>query len=137
MFYEFLRPRENICKWFNELWVTRWRVYIVRRKIAQFSHKNNRVNRLTKWVNRFRQQKDNLKLHQGWNDSLFMWINSSESIQMNRFKACQIVLWDVSNKKVDSYVIRFREFWMDSSIVRNFDESIQYIVNRFNMLKDE
>jgi len=54
---EFLRPRENRCKWFNCLGVVRRSVYIVKGEKTQFSHKINRLNRFTKCLNRFRQQK--------------------------------------------------------------------------------
>jgi len=40
-------------------------------------------------------------------------------------------------KRVDSYVIRFKELWIDSSIVKDLDESIQCVMNRFNVPKDE
>ena len=91
---------------------------------TKFSRKNNMVNRFTKWVNRFRQQKYKPRIHEGWHDSVHKWINSSEprmkndaiqpsveSIQcesesfMIRFK-----LW-----RIDSHVIRLEELWFDSS----------------------
>jgi len=42
---EFLRPRENSCKWFNEFGVVRIRQYIREGRKAKFSHKNNCMNR--------------------------------------------------------------------------------------------
>ena len=61
---EFLRPRENSCKGFNEFGVMRRTIYIVRGDKTQFSHKMNRLNRFTEWLNRFRQQKNKLGKHE-------------------------------------------------------------------------
>jgi len=55
---EFLRPRENRCKWFNNLGVMREWVYIVNECKCKFSSKNNYLNRFTKSKNRFRHQKN-------------------------------------------------------------------------------
>jgi len=44
---EFLRPRENRCKWFNDFRVMRRRVYIVKEGKAKFRTKNNSMNRFT------------------------------------------------------------------------------------------
>ena len=51
---EFLRHRENSCKWFNGLGGGRRWVYIVREGKCKISYKNNYMNRFTKCVNRFR-----------------------------------------------------------------------------------
>jgi len=56
---EFLRPRENSCKWFNNFEVVERSVYIVKGENTQFSHKINRLNRFIKCLSRFRQQKTN------------------------------------------------------------------------------
>jgi len=47
---EFLRPRENSCKWFNNLGVMRRRLFIEKGDKTKFSYKNN-------WVNRFKPYK--------------------------------------------------------------------------------
>jgi len=140
---EILRPRENSCKWFNILRVMRRRLYIVRSEKSKFSHKNNMVNRFTKWVNRFRQEKYKTTSHEEWHDSVHMWIDSSEPsmkndvIQpfLNLFSASQRVLW------YDSYCDESIHMWYDSKKwwivsfeVRDFiwygsmyDESIQQV----------
>jgi len=138
---EFLRPRDNRCKWFNTFGVVRRSVYIVKRKKAQFSHKINILNRFTKYMNRFRQLKTRLKrkkdetihytLNQfkwtqddDWYDSNLLWIDSSVS---------QRVLWDDSNRKEmihswtdsggsesiqlksETSLNQFRLYWVDSN----------------------
>jgi len=95
---EFLRPRENSCKLFNNLEVMRRGTGIVRRNKAKISHKINMVNR-------FRQQKtiqkrmkddtiqcirESIPVSPGWRMLRFI-------LQMNRFSASQRVLWDDSN----------------------------------------
>ena len=67
---EFLRPRENRCKWFNILGVMREWVYIENKGKCKFSCKNNYVNRFIKWVNRFRQQKCKSETYEDRYDSL-------------------------------------------------------------------
>jgi len=54
---EFLRPRENSCKWFNKLGVVRRRLFIERGDKTKFSHKSNWVNRSTNLMNRFKPYK--------------------------------------------------------------------------------
>jgi len=44
---EFLRPRENSCKWFNNFEVMRRRQYVREGRKAKFSHKNNCMNWFT------------------------------------------------------------------------------------------
>jgi hypothetical protein len=70
MNYEFLRPRENRCKWFNTLDVMKKWVYIEGSGKCKISHKNNIVNRFTKCVNRFRQQKYKSETYEDWYDSV-------------------------------------------------------------------
>jgi len=141
---EFLRPRENNWKWFNDLGVMRRRLFIEKGDKTEFSHKNNIVNRFTKWVNRFRQQKttqkcmkdemikcmcESIQVSPGWRlirfNLLLNWFSVSQRVLVRRFKL----------KWVDSSVNRFRKMWIDSSEVRNFDESIQCILNRFRRHK--
>jgi len=113
---EFLRPRENRCKWFNKF-VNVWRrLYIVRVDKSKISHKNNLVNRFTKWVNRFRQQKTTQECMKY---ETLQWISESIQVspwwrmirfnlQMNRFSASQRVWWD------DSYWNEPLQVWYDS-----------------------
>ena len=56
---EFLRPRENRCKWFNNLGVMRKWVYIEKKGKCKFSAKNN-------WVNWFRPLKDKAEKNEDW-----------------------------------------------------------------------
>ena len=59
MFNEFLRPRENICKWFNELWVV-WRgVYIGGVK------RHNFRTILTEWIDSLNIQIDSYTKKEG------------------------------------------------------------------------
>ena len=120
---EILRPRENSCKWFNILRVMRRRLYIVRSEKSKFSHKNNMVNRFTKWVNRFRQEKYKTTSHEEWHDSVHMWIDSSEPSMKNDviqpfFESIQC--------KSESFMIRFILWWINSHVIR-----LKKVVNRF------
>ena len=74
---EFLRHRENSCKWFNTFGDVERSVYIVKGEKTQFSHKFNRLNRFTKCLNQFRQQKDRPEKYEGWYDSKHIWVDSS------------------------------------------------------------
>ena len=120
---EFLRPRENRCKWFNTFGVMRRRLFIERGDKTKFLHKNNRLNRFTKCMNRFRQQEDRPEKYEGWYDSGYIWVDSSVprwrlirfKLCVNRFNAIQRVLWDDSSKKETMHR------WIDSDC----DESIQ------------
>ena len=146
MSYEFLRPRENRCKWFNEFGVMRRRIFIERGDKTKFSHKHNRLNRFTKWMNRFRQQKDRQKKYEGWYDSRRIWVDSSVprwrlnrfNLRMNRFNESQRVMWDDSSIKDTMYAwIDSDRSWIDSHEVRNFSESIQIVMRRFKLIQNE
>jgi len=101
---EFLRPRENRCKWFNAFGVMRRRLFIRRGDKTKFSHKNNRLNRFTKCLNRFRQQKDRQEKYEGWYNSRYIWVDSS------------VPRWRLN----DSNFV-----WINSMQVRKFCETIQ------------
>jgi len=141
---EFLRPRENSCKWFNIFGDVERSVYIVKGEKTQFSHNFKRFNRFTKCLNQFREQKD---IQRSMKDDTIQSI--FESIQMypewrlirfklcmNRFNASQNVLWDDSNRhtwidsnrcesihmKSETLLNRFRLWWVDSNWSKmNFD----------------
>jgi len=125
---EFLRPRENRCKWFNKF-VNVWkRLYIVRGDKRKISHKNNLVNRY-----RFRQQKttqecmkdekiqcmsESVQVSPGWRMIRF-------NLQMNRFSEvrefCETIQTEMNRFKCDTIqevVNRFfcsqRFRWIDS-----------------------
>lgn len=120
----------------------RW-VYIERSGRCKISTKSNKVNRFTKCVNRFRQQKYKPEIYEDWYDSVKIWINSSEprmkkyTIQpfMNQFHACQkVFMMQFKIWRIDSMVMRFKFWWIVSFEVRNFrwydskyDESIQLV----------
>ena len=141
---EFLRRRENSCKWCDELGVMRRILFIEKGDKNEFSHQNNIVNRFTKWMNRFRQQKttqkcmkdetikymcESIQVNPGWRLIRF-------NLLLNRFSLSQRVLVRrFKLKRVDSSVNRFRKMRIDSTEVRNFDESIQWIMNRFRRHK--
>ena len=119
---EFLKPRENRCKWFNKFGVEGKGVYIVKGKKTQFSYQNNRLNWFIKCLNQFRQLKteqrtkknetiqcvyESIQVNLGWRwiDSNCLWIDSS---------ADQRVLWDASIYKWDdSSMNRFKRVWID------------------------
>jgi hypothetical protein len=132
---EFLRPRENSCKWFNKLGVVMRRLFIERGEKTKFSHKNNRVNRFTKCLNRFRQQKDRPEKYEGWYDSRHIWVDSSVprwrlnqfKLCMNRFNASQRVLWDDSSKKETMHT------WIDSNRCESIHMKSKTLLNRFRL----
>ena len=143
---DFLRPRENSWKWFNVLGVVRRRLYILRGDKSAFSHKNNMVNRFTKWVNRFREHKNKLKTHEGWYYLVHWWIDSRKPRM--KYDAIQPFVKSIQCKTktfmirfkwwlIDSHVMRFRKWWIISSGVRDFDDTIQAMLNWFNRWKDE
>ena len=123
---EFLRPRENSFKWFNNFGVKRKRQYIGKASKAKFLHKSNCVNRFIKQLNRFRHQNDKpghkerlLRLMQVMrNVKLFelLWWRS-ESIQ-DYFESIQ--------RESESLMIRLKNEWYDS----NMNQFIN-IMNRF------
>jgi len=85
--------------------------------------------------------KDNQRMHEGWNDSVHKRIDSGEPKMKNdtihssdesiQCKSKSFVR-RFKQKRVDSYVIGFKELWIDSSIVRDLYESIQCVMNRFS-----
>jgi len=134
---EFLRPRKNRCKWFNELGVMRRRLFIERGDKTDFSHRHNRVNRFTKWVNRFRQQKTT---HNCMKDETIQCM--CESIQvsrrwrlirvnllMNRFNVSQRVWWDDSNWNESIQV------WIDSGRYESIHQKSETLMSRFRSHK--
>jgi len=131
---ECLTPRENSCKWFNELWVMRRRLYIVRWSKTKFLHENNIVNRFTKWVNRFIQQKTTQKcmkdetiqctcelihVNPGWRlirfNLLLIQFGVSQRVLVSRFK-CESI-----QEVVNGFIWSQRLGWIDSV----YYESIQ------------
>jgi hypothetical protein len=117
---------ENRCKWFNDLGVMRKWLYIEKGAKEKIPVKNNMVNRLTKYMDRFRQLKHKsrgyeyamkIDTHQtkneliqetkyeGWNDSL-----TRQRVSLIRFKQ----IW------IDLVVIRLKNSWNDSPQVRDF-----------------
>ena len=107
---EFLRPRENICKWFNTFGDVERSVYIAKGEKTQFSHKINRLNRFTKCLNWFRQQ----------NQTREVWRMIQFKTKLSRFKWTQDEDWYDSNF-----------LWIDSRQVREFCETIQTEKRRF------
>jgi len=103
---EFLRPRENRCKWFNDFGVMRIKQYIGEGRKAKFSQKNNCLNRFTYWLNRFKPCKKVICVKWKWDDS-----NSPEDV------------WYDSN-----YVKEFDESFQ-TKMIRFMYESIHYIVD--------
>jgi len=138
---EFLRPRVNSCKWFNDLGVMRKCVYIEKGGKCKISAKNNRVNWLTYYLNRFRQLND--KPDEQWRlirirhklnrfKSPQMKIDTIQTL-MNRFNQSQRVLW-YDSKTFESIQARKRwkidavNIWIDSHVNR-----FKKTVNRFTM----
>jgi len=89
--------------------------------------------------------KDKSILHEGWNDSMQEWIDSSElrmkndTIQLlDEWIQCksECFVRQFRLKWVDSSVIRFKKLWIDSSIVRELDESILWVMGRFSSDKN-
>jgi len=119
---KFLWPRENRCKWFNNLGVMRRWVYIERGGKCKNSAKNNIVNRFTKCVNWFRQQ----KYKPGWRMMWFksLWIDSMQDRKNS---------WHESAKNESI------QGWCKSNFVEPFllnseasDDTIHIFLNRFN-----
>jgi len=107
---EFLRARENRCKWFNVLRVMKGRLYIERSGKTKFLHKIKRVNRFTKWVNWFRQQKTTQECMK------------DETIQC----ICESIQVSPDEEWYDSTIL-----WIDLVEVREFRETIQTKRGRF------
>jgi len=141
---EFLRPRENRCKWFHEFEKEERSVYKVRGEKTQFSHKINKLNRFTKCLNWFKQQKNRPEKYEAWYDSDHIWVGSSvprmkidtiqtsyESIQnrsesfVRRFK---IEKRRCIHESIQIYVNRFT--W-----IRNFIETVQTVMSRFKLIE--
>jgi len=137
---EFLRPRENRCKWLNNLGVMREWVYIVNEDRCKFSSKNNYLSRFTKSMNRFRQHKYTpeeqwrlMRFRQKLNRFKFprMKIDTVQ-IKMNRFNASQRVLWYAS------YLNDSIQEWIDSRNIESIHtkseslcDTFQIAMNRF------
>jgi len=107
---EFLRPRENRCKWFNTFEVVRRVQYIGAKGKAKFSHKMNCVNRFTYYLNWFKPYKTRENYDEEWNVSSDNWVDSNspegfDTIQ-NKFELIQTML--------ESLMSRFTEIWIDS-----------------------
>jgi len=145
---EFLRPRENSCKWFNVLGVMRKCVYIEKGGKCKISAKNNWVNRFTYCVNRFKQLND--KPDEQWRlirirhklnrfKSPQMKIDTIQTL-MNRFNQSQRVLW-FDSKTFESIQARKRwkidvvNIWIDSQIlwIDSHVNRFKKTVNRFIM----
>ena len=131
---EFLRPRENRCKWFNILGVMREWVYIEKKGKCKFLAKNNSVNWFSKWVNRFKPLKDKAAKNEDWYVSCQDWINSKyPEWRLIRFKLLRIysrqvrkILWyDSCKGLIDSHVSRFIK------LVNRRIRSQRLLMNRF------
>ena len=110
---EFLRPRENRCKWFNNLGVMRRSVYIYLGGRCKNSAKSNIVNQ-------FRNQEEKP-------DGLWWLIWSRHNL--NRFKMPRMNI-----ETIQANLTRFKMSWNDSPQVRDFgwydsgkSESIQIL----------
>jgi len=101
---EFLRPRENRCKWFNALGVMRKCVYVEKGGKCKISAKNNRVNRFTYCVNRFRQLNDK---------SDKQWSLICIRHKLNRFKSPQVKI-DTIQTLMNRFNQSQRVSWYDS-----------------------
>jgi len=116
---EFLRPRENSCKWFNKMRVMRRRLFIERGDKTKFSQKSNWVNRFSNLMNRFKPyktkqegEKNRCKMERVKRYLNRLKMPRRRLIQfikrMNRFRQGQRDWWIDSNRKWnDSYLNRF------------------------------
>jgi len=110
---EFLRPRENRCKWFNGLGVLRKCLYIEKGGKWKNLAKNNIVNRFTKCVNRFRQLNNN-------QDGLWRLIHIIHLL--NRFICSRVkidtiqILMNRFNQSQRVFMIWFNIIWIDSDV---------------------
>jgi len=157
---EFLRPRVNSCKWFNDLSVMRKCVYIEKGGKCKISAKNNRVNRFTYYLNRFKQLND--KPNEQWRlkrirhklnrfKSPQMKIDTIQTL-MNRFKQSQRVLWydsltfesiqarkkwkiDNDNIWIDSRKLWINSMWIDSQ--KLWIDSLRYYSGKFDSIQKE
>jgi len=101
---EFLRTRENSCKWFNNLGVMRKCVYIEKGGKCKISAKNNRVNRFTYCMNRFRELNDKP-------DEQWKWIRIRH--KLNRFKS-PLMKIDTIQTLMNQVNQSHRVLWYDS-----------------------
>ena len=131
---EFLRPRENRCKWFNKFGVMRKCVYIEKDGKCKISSKNNRVNRFTYCVNQFRQLNNKTDEQWSWYTSDTNWIDSN----LPRWRLIWFKFLWINSIKVREFhdtihwnLSRFRQERSEKYMLTTF-ESIQTFVNRFN-----
>jgi len=113
---EFLRPRENKCKWFNTYGVMWKWVYIEGKWKSNFSSKINYLNRFIKCLNRFRQFDSKLskrKRYKDWYVSCRLWINSKETRM--EIDTTQSILnpFNIIHK---CFVRRVNQFWVESKV---------------------
>jgi len=123
---KFLTPRENRCKWFNNLKFMRKWVYIERGTKFKFSFENNYVNRFIKCLNRFIQFDSKLGKRQK------IWRLMCIMQALNRFKRTQDEDW-YDSMYFESIQHKSKRLWdMIQSILSQFkSESIQGCMNRF------
>ena len=119
---EFLRPRENRCKWFNDFGVVRRAQYIGTRGKAKFLHKVNCMSRFTYYLNRFKPYKTKEKYDEEWNVSSDNWVDSNNP---------EDVWYDSKQVWIDSDHVReldrFKQKWYDRSLNRFTIQVIRFI----------
>ena len=108
---EFLRPRENSCKWFNNFGVMRRKVYIVMKGKYKILSKMN-------WANRFRPYKTKQEKRKMW------WRMMRVKQELNRFKIPRMRFnmihfnHESIQIKSESLMSRIKQIWYDSHEVR-------------------
>jgi len=126
---EFLRPRENSCKWFNDFGVTRKWVYIESDGKCKFSHKNNWMNQFTKYVSQFKPLNDKTGKKKN-TMKIDTYQERFESIQNP-----QDVDWYGSDKKwIDSN--QFREYSWYVSILNDTQNRFIVYLSRFTQVRE-
>jgi hypothetical protein len=123
---EFLRPRENICKWFNTFGVMWMWEYIEKEEKCKFLFRNNYLNRFIKSLNQSRQFKTRLEKRK------MIWWLIRILQALNRFKITQDEDW-YDSKYFESIQHKSERFCdMIQPILSRFkSESIQIFMKWF------
>ena len=98
---EFLRPRENSCKWFNNFGVMRRKVYIVMKGKYKILSKMN-------WANRFRPYKTKQEKTKMW------WRMMGVKQELNRFKIPRM-RFDILISIMNRFRLSQRVWWVESN----------------------
>jgi hypothetical protein len=124
---EFLRPKENSCKWFNNLGVMRMGVYIVKKGKCKILNKTTAwINSTNEWIdsNHYMTNWEDQESYEVWCTSEYVWIDSN----CPGWRLIWFKIWWIDSGKVRDIL------WYDSlNIETTQSESIQTSMKRFKL----